>query len=396
MDAITSLLYEVGKIKDFYRQTDRANGNDYNVYEILNIGAKEVIHTYFIADLLNPRGLHGLGDVPLKLFLEIIEKSKWFQEDFKAFAEKPYGTIDWKKVTGGNIDISLESQIKSIVIENKLDAEDQNKQLERYYNTFNQNCNLVYLSKDGKVPSDKSRGNLSLDKITLVSYQQDITEWIELCIEKAVNRPRLRETLNQYLTQVKELTGQSTNSKMSTEIVSLLNSSTENLENAFTIAENIDNLKKDIMRNVPTRFKELWTEYEGWRFSENSCSKPDETYWDVRLTLDINHYELIACLEEDKYSVGILNQHQSKELSDSQIRIYDKMNQFMKCDFSKNGVWPSWVWCSSDLREFNFNSKQSKTWIDMYENLPKYLVSKLRDMIDHLNQEKIDLVHMLP
>ena len=48
--------------------------SDYNVFDILEINAKEVIMCRFLADLLNPEGQHGCGILFLKSFMQDIRK----------------------------------------------------------------------------------------------------------------------------------------------------------------------------------------------------------------------------------------------------------------------------------------------------------------------------------
>lgn len=64
-------LLSIAKEKD--RQA-LIRGENYNVFDIIGLTTNEVkLHSSFIADLLNPNGLHGLGIKPLKHFFEILK-----------------------------------------------------------------------------------------------------------------------------------------------------------------------------------------------------------------------------------------------------------------------------------------------------------------------------------
>jgi hypothetical protein len=115
-------------------------GLDYNLFEVLDIHEKEVIlHTRFIADLLNPKGAHHLGNVFGKTFGEelapLIEEKRRKGIDIKAFdfsaisnlsIEFSLGPVHQDDTQGGSIDILLRDKNgQSVIIENKIYARNQ-------------------------------------------------------------------------------------------------------------------------------------------------------------------------------------------------------------------------------------------------------------------------------
>lgn len=60
-----TLLARVKKIAAACRQN-----TSYNLFSVLGIETKEVLICRVLADLLNPRGQHGMGSVYLELFLK--------------------------------------------------------------------------------------------------------------------------------------------------------------------------------------------------------------------------------------------------------------------------------------------------------------------------------------
>ena len=98
---------------------------------------------------------------------------------------------EWKK-----IDILLtNANKKALVIENKINAGDQDKQLWRYYNTLKEqdyldrNIHLIYLTLDGREPTSDSIGDLDPEKITTVAYKK-LIPWLERCQKRAYDEIR--------------------------------------------------------------------------------------------------------------------------------------------------------------------------------------------------------------
>ena len=144
MDRLISLLKEVKAISEKYEEISLLKGENFNLFDILDRRTDEVkTHSAMIAELLNPQGSHGLGDVFLNLFLNLIN-TKFAEEtnritiqvtkETSVFVEYPIGEIKDDEVIGGRIDILLTNERFNICIENKILANDQPLQLLRYHN----------------------------------------------------------------------------------------------------------------------------------------------------------------------------------------------------------------------------------------------------------------------
>ena len=188
-------------------------GEYYNVFEVLNLSTDEVrLHSALIADLLNPKGKHGLGMKPLKSFIQILglDFDDAVLENCNVKREYVIGPISQDNTSGGNIDILLTIGKYYIVIENKIYASDQPGQLRRYYNFAKSksfDLTLIYLTIGGDKPSESSSGGLVCDKdYKCISYRKDIAGWIEQCLIMAISKPLIRETLQQYMYIIKTLT----------------------------------------------------------------------------------------------------------------------------------------------------------------------------------------------
>lgn len=215
MNHLQLLLDKFEPIRVENKQLSKAH--NFNIFSILRKKSDEVnLHSRFIAELLNPQGSHGLGDIFLKLFLEVIRKREFNLGGVKVYREKH------------KIDLLIEGNSGWIVIENKIYAEDQNTQLERYYETALKiikdinKIDIFYLSLFGKEPSFQSLGNLPPNLINLISYNKDVLEWIDKCIEKAAMKPELREVLVQYSRIVKELTGNMRSEELKNQVIDVL------------------------------------------------------------------------------------------------------------------------------------------------------------------------------
>jgi uncharacterized protein (UPF0297 family) len=268
MKDIGSLLKEVGEIVNRYEEEDRKTGRRFNVYSIAEIERDEVkTHSRMIAELLDPKGSHGQGVLFLKLFFEQFGFNPEYKNPIVNYEKKynPYGQVD--------IEIILDDQY--IIIENKIDAPDQPKQLERYSDIAEEvkkyskdKYTLLYLTKYGREPSKDSLGSIEKStisenevsmiwkkgdypvKLRLISYRENIRDWIEECIKQSIIIPNIRDGLTQYLNLVKKITGIERTSVMD-HIIEHLSNTTENLKNAAQIASafNSSELRGKILFN---------------------------------------------------------------------------------------------------------------------------------------------------
>ncbi len=300
MNNIKTLLSQVSDISKKFEEIARLTGENYNVFKILKLTTAEVkTHSAFIGELLNPNGSHDHGDDFLQFFLEML-KEKLNKNDFEPIAgfncnkarakvEKSIGKISDGGNKGGQIDIIItDDNKKAIIIENKIHAKDQWKQLIRY-NSYGENKHkdsyiLLYLTLYGTTASIDSTGKAeestdseaenvekeeeilskegletienikeksNLNVINL-SYKKDILSWLEKCKEKAVNHPMLRESIAQYINLIKLLTHQTINKRKGKEMINTILASKENLDAYTSITKDINHeqVKKEAWRKI--------------------------------------------------------------------------------------------------------------------------------------------------
>lgn len=257
MDKFTALLHQV----QVYVNEDKQHraeafrrGECYNVFNVLGVDNQELSHSAFLAALLNPHGSHGMQDAFLKAFIDTIAhggtKPELDTAHAKVYTEYNIGpTTD---TTGGRIDILITDRSgHAIIIENKVWAADQPNQLLRYHNFAHEvydKSTLLYLTLNGDEPSKQSRGTLNSQDggYQCISYRSDIIGWLQQCARLTFDKPRVRETINQYIDLLQQLTNQNT-MEQNKEQLQLL---TENFEQATAIEQCMPDVRKHIFQNI--------------------------------------------------------------------------------------------------------------------------------------------------
>ena len=227
LQKINSLLQEERILK----QEKDKRGENFNVFEIMHAQYDEVYtHSAVIAALLNPKGKHGCNTTFLKLFMErLVEEHKESPATIVSLSnlsscnvqvEYSIGPVEANYEYGGRLDLVIETAThdKAIIIENKIYASDQPKQLYRYKSYAERkyksgNFSIVYLTLDGHSPSEDS---IKGDRYEMVkdhdficaSYSSFILDWLAACKEKAASIPTVRETITQYHKLISKLTHQ--------------------------------------------------------------------------------------------------------------------------------------------------------------------------------------------
>lgn len=213
----------------------------FNIFRLLRKETDEVnLHSRFLAELLNPKGSHGMGDAYLRLFLEQCEFTP-------AAFHVPTARVTRER---DRIDILIRNDLQAIIIENKIWAGDQDRQLERYarkVSGWGLKWQILYLTLAGDPPSDQSIGRLRLlsennEWLSCISYRIHIQDWLNACLEKVTAMPALRETLLQYLQLVKQLTGDTMSEAQKQEVFKFLQGG-QNILDAHKIAASWEHVR---------------------------------------------------------------------------------------------------------------------------------------------------------
>lgn len=265
MDKLEELLNQVRVYvnEDKQRRAEAfRRGECYNVFNVLGVDNMELSHSAFLAALLNPDGSHGMQDAFLKAFIDTIAHSGTKPELDTAHAKvyKEYYIGNITETTGGRIDILITDRSETgsgkgsghaIIIENKIWATDQPNQLVRYHNFAHEmyaKYALLYLTLNGDEPSDQSRGDLNAqdEGYQCISYRSDIIDWLRQCAQLSFDKPRVRETILQYINLLQQLTNQNT-MEQNKEQLQLL---TENFEQATAVEQSMPDVRKHIFQDI--------------------------------------------------------------------------------------------------------------------------------------------------
>lgn len=268
MYELTRLIKQVSEIlvqEKAQQEEKKKRGEHFNIFEILGLKTSEVrLHSAIIAELLNPNGNHGLGDKFLKAFInDVIAKKSPFSINTtttEVFVEYPIGSISEDETEGGRIDILLTDNDKqTVIIENKIYAKDQKYQLLRYNNYACKTARLskdqyiiLYLTLDGGKASDYSTGIEDFEYFC-INYREDVLTWLKHCLCIAAPYPLVRETIQQYINNIKTILAIMGNDN--TEKLMELLTSAENIETTISIIEQGGEIQNHIRKNFVNQIK---------------------------------------------------------------------------------------------------------------------------------------------
>ena len=210
----------LNKVKDIVREAEeetREKALDFNIFDTLSVGEKEVMMCRVLYEFLNSKGSHGRGTEYLELFFK----------DVLGFADLSDDEIKSTKVyreyvikdTDRRIDIYIDSPYRAIPIEVKIYAEEQENQCLDYYKYADKEnqkkreqreWKLVYLTLFGDMPSGYSTGKNKdcKDSILKLSWGDKILEWLKRIEKSQSNNVNVREITKQYISVVEKLTNQ--------------------------------------------------------------------------------------------------------------------------------------------------------------------------------------------
>lgn len=255
-------------------------GENFNLFSILSIERYELKHSALIANLLDPKGSHGCGDAFLRAFFEIALKGTAypFESSTPLDSRTEHYTGPIAGDTGGRIDILVKSSHYGLIIENKIYAGDQDKQLIRYDNYGKEIFGadgylLVYLTLYGYDASKESTATKSAEEVGYLrlSYAEDILRWLEQCARLAYDKPLVRESLNQYIRTIKQLTYQDMNPK---NIRKIINLAVDHPEVVATLSSKRDAIAQGIRKKyIFAKLKE-YADQKGWQFDDTEITNP--------------------------------------------------------------------------------------------------------------------------
>lgn len=171
--------------------------------ELLNRPRRETLHTAAIANLIDPR-LEG-GSARLQAFLELVLKEDQVPTQLasaKVLAEQPYELRIAGKTFYPTPDLRIEVGSLVVIVENKVDDQDREKQLSSYAKAarmYHKDAELAffYLTPDGEAPRQ-----LDAPEWTGVSYRDLVLCWRAQLADDEAHGGRWPEAARAYLTTI--------------------------------------------------------------------------------------------------------------------------------------------------------------------------------------------------
>lgn len=243
------LIGQVADIVEEYRSKREQIGLNYNVFTLMDIERREEeTHEYMIYSILNYRNS---------------DRRKEFIEQFlismgipKSFLREQW-TVEREHYTEkhGRLDLFFKPSghgKKCVVVELKVDAEDQPRQLKRYEDYVRvcryQEYRIIYLTLDGRDPEEQSyEGMVHPEWLMRKSFGEDVLNWLEGCIEICQDKNVDAGFMQQYWILLKKLTEEDKmQDAMENEIAGLIRNS-QDLRTCLGIEQALPVIKGQIL-----------------------------------------------------------------------------------------------------------------------------------------------------
>lgn len=370
MDILQQLLTSINGLleKDkAEKENCERKGDSFNLFKALNQSTSELIHSRMIAELLNPKGIHGKGAFFLNRFMSLYDFEFTFDiESVTVFTKFDIGPISRNHSSGGRIDIFItDANNHALIIENKIYATDQKKQLLRYSNyakSKKYDYHIVYLTLDCHEPPEFSTGKNPDYNYVMFSYEEDILPWLAQSMQACSPDGTLYSSLFQYTQCIKELLNlmNEENEKAIIEIAT----NEKNINPVLALFKNEHSIKKRIIED----------------FVVSLCAKAKEmgfmTNVDEHFGVDAEKFISFSIPKQsDKWALFIGSD--KKDAKDVYFGIYllnDKKTTIKKADLS---IIPH-LWnvfeqekncpCGWSFFWSHSGEKYSGNWFDWYNN----------------------------
>ena len=314
-DTFRLLLEKTARL---YDRHEAGRSEPFNVFSVLRSEHDEVnLHSRFLAALLDHRKSPGKTRENLADFLQQLKISD-FDHD-RASVHREWNNID--------LLVRDRSSMQAVIIENKIWAADQPRQLERYAEEMRKRGykpHVLYLTPDGREASKDSAGDIHCRPI---SYRDDFfLRWLKGCQERAYDEPELRESVAQYIRLIKKLTGTDSSEAYMNELKELCRQD-KNILLVHDLGEAMAEAKISLL-------KELWKEIEKglpadlpaksedsdiseerirkfvtWQRNYNYHGLYFELEKDVQLRVEVEYYIFFGVKCENDQWRGKLNSH---------------------------------------------------------------------------------------
>lgn len=394
MDKIKAMLSSIAELYKKEKQEEarkRKEGDYFNVFNTIGLWSEEVrLHSKFIAELLNPKGSHGLSYSFLQAFLEEIglpnDYINW-RHCSQNIVERGIGKMT--ETEGGRIDIIIEDGNHAIIIENKIYAGDQYHQLLRYHNygrkKFPNGYQLIYLTLDGHEAESCSVGKKEFEYKKL-SYEKSIVEWLEKCYVIAEGKPLVQSVIKQYCELVKQITNTDMDTKYREKLMSVLLAP----ENVISVGE-VLKLQYDWMCEIYDRY--IWDPLEkyassiGMKFGKN-CNHGANGAWIYKE--DWKYYKIFIWTNRTDWYNMFVGVSWYDEKPDRKNKLFKKDYWQLTCLTSNepSEEWPYGMeYLQDDFRNWDYNITEEIVQGKVFEAIK----TKFEEILSEIDERQLPM-----
>ena len=274
LESVSGIINENKKEQHRKIQCGEDTGSQFNIFEILSIGTREVYMCRVLAELLNPNGLHCQGTKYLDLFCNrFLYEKEINTENVIVRTEDLTKNLDEIGKENRRIDIVIDEKDGNYIpIEVKINAYEQQEQCQDYLNSARKiykkrkknedDAIIIYLTKLGEMPSS-IYNEKDKEKVKCITWCQ-ICDWLNECICQidTIRKIPITEILMQYRTTIEQFIEEKND--MNQQIINKIKESAENFDSAEQIADNFDIAKREIVKKlfdeIEKRFKETFAD----------------------------------------------------------------------------------------------------------------------------------------
>jgi hypothetical protein len=352
--------------------------SQFNVFSVLGLTRSELNHSTFLRFLLDPNGKHTQGDIFLRTFLDRVVQLNWRGNLSDTWVTQERVIDDL-----GRVDIAIHlTDGRIVLIENKVDAEEGLKQIDRYLQWLAKQKPprtgkhvLIFLTPHRKDPIS----TMTPEKVVPVSYC-DIAHWLSKV--SATLPDRLKLVLGQYIECCQTLGG----IRMVDDNLDLKSflREPENIEIGFDMEEALADIRKEV-------YQEFWKRVKG-NLDASLRSRDADSSWE-------------ACAEELRL-LGIVwkNEKRSREFFSVSFEKLDGVTKYgvrrgkplkgtdnrdlslmvaLKDKFDPHDLWAGWRCLHNEDQAFLPNRTKENTIALLRDNLsPSHpLAEKVTDIV---------------
>ncbi len=278
------LLSEAKQVLSEYVKKEFADGEAFNLIEIMGISSDEVKICRLLSEIIDPVGKHGKGTLFLNLFIKQVLAIDIDENELKT--AKVY--TEYHTCGDRRIDIAIITTRRFVPIEVKIYACDQRRQCKDYYDfELKQKkefaSKVFYLTLDGHLPRDIGSIGLTpikdddvtvgYEEIIPISFSKEICQWLNECLKEVELNSIVYTNLKQFKDSLTELCG-NMDEDLTKEIAELTESNKENFKAACAISNSVQIAKENMIIRLLSTIKT--------KLESNSQLIPIENKYDFR------------------------------------------------------------------------------------------------------------------